>query len=696
MCVKKNGLILAVLFCCVISYAEQKDFENPLTGKNVDWTTKPLSQWMELADQTRDERIKDALTIAADGSVVNKFCPFIAKLYLGNDLDAVNEELCGVLSSKNPNIRSEYRLHDHWDLSIDQILCHMYYEFGSKGRLAKGRLYPKTEKALLAELWDRTCQKNDIALARQSTWWMQGSENHDLVAKVGNLISSQIFMNEPDYAQRVYPDLGKGGGIGYWFHQMYADSNDAGPQGRGNFKDNKEYRAKEHYEAWVIFFKDYIRQRAKRGFFLEMAAPGYMQTTVTHITDIYDYCEDKQLQELTHKFLDVIWLEWAQDELDGIRGGAKTRVPDGCRHADAMYSMARFYFGGKGNSEGNLYTLFFSGYRLPELVWQLALDRQGLGCFEYVSRKVGEEQGITPRPLGMERTLMCDTESRFVRYSYVTPEYILGTQMDHPLAIHSHLSPAARWQGLTFRDGDGARVYPCDIAEDEKGHWKEGKNGYYRSVQYKNVLITQQCRKWTSVSPDWFPMPNTYNLPWGVCFGKKKLDEVVEAAGWIFVRHADAYLAVRPVLGKFHSNYRFYIDKSSAGLYEDLEENSYKWNSDRTFIKLEDNFCPVIMEAGRKADYRTFDDFMKYILGNSLKLQRTVVPGFYVVVYKSGLENVEITFNASSNEVPMINGKYIDYSPDFVFSSPYLKSQYNSGIIWAGFNGNQMTFDFTK
>jgi hypothetical protein len=46
---------------------------------------------------------------------------------------------------------------------------------------------------------ERTYIKNDIFWARQSTWWLDGSENHDLNSKACNLVSSRIFMNEPDY-----------------------------------------------------------------------------------------------------------------------------------------------------------------------------------------------------------------------------------------------------------------------------------------------------------------------------------------------------------------------------------------------------------------------------------------------------------------------------------------------------------------
>ena len=46
-----------------------------------------------------------------------------------------------------------------------------------------------------------------------------------------------------------------------------------------------------------------------------------------------------------------------------------------------------------------------SDYRLPKVVWKLALDREGMGHFVYKSRGIGEDVHKLPRPLGTERSL---------------------------------------------------------------------------------------------------------------------------------------------------------------------------------------------------------------------------------------------------------------------------------------------------
>ncbi|MEX0332414.1 MAG: hypothetical protein AB3N64_13415 [Puniceicoccaceae bacterium] len=658
-----------------------KAFTSPLEDLDFVYAEEAIQAYIDQAQATKMERAREAFLKATGEGLRQAFCPYFADIWLGRDLDRVNAELVEILRSEDPVVQQKYRLNDKWGLVIKQQFYHLYYAFGTKGSLAPGRLYPETEKALLDALWDQMKYKDDIHLARLSTWWMIGSENHDLVSKVSSLISAQIFMHEPDYKDRVYPDLGTGGGYTYWFHRMYAQHAVDGPEGRAEDKDGKDYTAADHYEAWVHYFDEYFNERARRGFFLEVASPGYMAVTVSHLTDIYDLCQDPALSEKAGNFMDVVWADWVQDQLNGVRGGAKTRA-DGKAWNDAMYRFARFYTGGEGSAQGNIFTLLLSKYELKPIHWHLALDREGLGEFAFLSRKPGEEEGVWPRPLGTERTLVCDTESRLLRYSWVTPDYIMGCQMDHPGAVHSHLSNQARWQGVTFKGEDGPRVYPVDLAVGEDGNSAKTKaTGYIRGVQDKNVMILQQARRFTQMNPDWFPAKSISNLDYGIHFGDN-LDRIEEAGGWVFVEHGDAFLAVRPVMGEYAEGWTILVDPSSPGLTSVIHEDSYDWSPDRKMIYLKDKYAGMIFEASRRDHHGSLEDFMADILDNPLVLDKTVVPGFHVLRYRGcGEDAREITFNLSNSEMPFVGGERVNYAPEMLFDSPYLKSQYKSGVV---------------
>lgn len=669
---------------------------NPLADLGFVYDESEIPRLMENAAETKADRIQQAFSNVTGEGLREAFCPYFADLWWGRDLDRVNKELQEILTSKNLAVRQKFRLNDHYCLVINQQFYHMYYAFGRKGTLAPGRLYPQTEKVLLEVLWERVASKSDIHLSRQSTWWMIGSENHDIVTKVSALIAAQIFMHEPDFKDRIYPDYGTGGGNLYWFHHMYSEGVEMdGPQGRASVKDGKAYTAADHYAAWVNYFDEFFTERAKRGFFLEMASPGYMGVTLTYLAAIYDLCEDEALAAKAGKFLDAVWADWAVEQINGVRGGSKTRTADSTRWADSMHNFANFYFGGKGSPQGNSYTLLLSKYRLKPIHWHLALDREGLGEFAFASRRPGAEEGVWPRPLGAERTMLCDTDSRFLRYSWVTPDYILGGQMDHPGAIHSHLSNQARWQGIIFKGEGGPRVFPSDLVKDDKGDFTVRKpQGYMRMVQHGKVLLMQQARRFFQMNPCWFPAKDISSLPYGIYFGDN-LDRIMEKDGWIFVEHGDAYFAARPVMGEYADGWTILQDDASSGLTSPIIEDSYEWIMDRKAIAMKDKYAGIIFEASRRAQHRSLEDFIDDVLDNPIFLDKTVVPGFHVLRYTGcGEDAKELTLNLANNEMPFIGGERVDYEPERLFDSPYLKSEYKSGVIEIKKGEMSLTLDF--
>ena len=177
-----------------------------------------------------------------------------------------------------------------------------------------------------------------------------------------------------------------------------------------------------------------------------------MKYTISYILMLYNFCGDEGLKKKIGMFLDLMWADWAQLQIAGLRGGPKTRHHKTAGGYDSMSDLAIFYLGGEGKTSFNYPQQLLSDYAWPRIVWELALDRKGLGSFAYLSRGIGEEEPASPRPLGTERTVMGDTPSRFVKYTWVTPDYMLGTQMDHPYALYNHLSTAGRWQGLVTKD----------------------------------------------------------------------------------------------------------------------------------------------------------------------------------------------------------------------------------------------------
>ena len=426
-----------------------------------------------------------------------------------------------------------------------------------------------------------------------------------------------------------------------------------------------------------------------------------MKYTISYILMLYNFCGDEGLKKKIGMFLDLMWADWAQLQIAGLRGGPKTRHHKTAGGYDSMSDLAIFYLGGEGKTSFNYPQQLLSDYAWPRIVWELALDRKGLGSFAYLSRGIGEEEPASPRPLGTERTVMGDTPSRFVKYTWVTPDYMLGTQMDHPYALYNHLSTAGRWQGLVTKDPN-TRL--ATIALDTPEGEREGENGYdmelvYHSVQHKQVLITQQRRRWAQSNPDWYPAnDNRYDREFGL-FLSNGWDRIDETDGWIFAEKKNVYVAIRIILLEAEADAKAWAKGTDS--YRGnvvLRNDSYRFNNDRTILQLTNRYSPILIEAGRKADHPTLESFKRMILQGELTLYRTVVTREtgIVVVYKSAApEMAEMVFNAANtSDVPTIGGEYVNYEHPKVFDSPYIQSNYDSGQIEICKGDYKLNLDF--
>jgi hypothetical protein len=674
-------------------------FNDVKTGTVIGVTDKSVDQRMAEATVSRVKRVEAGFKQAAQITNQPVVAAF-AKMMLNEDLETANQ----ILQEDCKKMANE----DLWSLLTTPLYCRFYYNFSNRCGKYPGRMTPETEALLLKTLWDRTAVKNDIHWSHQSTWWLDGSENHDLNEKACNLVTSRIFMNEPEYKDRVYPDYGFGGAYHYGHAGYYGpgiDPNTRHGGGRANLSDGKNYTAKDHYEAWLAFMKTYFRGRVERGFFLEYGTYVYSKHTLNMVDLIYQYSGNEQLHNMLNDFLTLYWSDWAQVSISGVRGGPKTRHHHKVYRGDTA-NIISFYLGGQVNADIWWYWNLINDYHLPKVVWKMALDREGMGCFTYKARGIGEEENVLPRPLGTERTLCVDTDARFLKYTYVTPDYTLGTQMDHPSAIHSHLSCCGRWHGMTFSQSPMSRIVPVELPEvnnmGEKTPYE--LEMMYRTVQNKHTLIVQQAYRFFAVHPDWYPTNVGCNQPMGVWFGKD-WDKRIEKQGWVFVQKGNAYAAVHPVL--WDEEYeKEKKKKAEGGRYSNapdadptvkLREDCYSWSEDGTIMLLKDKFSPVIIEAGRVADYPKIEEFMNDVLDNPIALYKTVVPGSNILVYTGcGKDAPEIVFNAGVSEIPTIGGESINYSYPMTFDSPYLKSKYKSGKVHIEYDGEELKFDFNK
>ncbi|MGC6498976.1 MAG: hypothetical protein ACON4C_02195 [Henriciella sp.] len=661
--------------------------------------------FLELAnDNSRRVYAASEANRAHPGKITKAFAMMMANV----DLETANEYLIEKLEQST--------LLTVWSLNETPFYIRFYDMFSSKSEHFPGRLSEEAEALLLETLWERNLIENDINMARQSTWWMVGSENHDLQAKASSFAASRIFMNEPEYADRLYPNLGYGAGYHYGHSGYFGPGVDPETRhggGRANHPKGQEQTPAEQYAEWAEFFKAYLRERAKHGFFLENASPTYSKHSLSFLDLAARRSGDPELERLWDDFYTLYWADWAQTTIAGVRGGPKTRHHRnvGGTRGKPTADLVTFHLGGPGNPWTFNYWDMLNDYQLPEVVWHMILDREGMGSFLYQSRGIGEEENVWPRPLGNERGIIGSKQSRLLKSTYVTPDYTLGTQMDHPGAVHSHLSIAGRWHGMTFAQSPEARILPVGRPEGKDTVGRPMAEFDLELMMHTlhdgRTLIMQQSRRWFAMHPEWFPSdPRRYNKRMGVWFGDD-WDEKIEQDGWVFVRKRNAFAAVRPVLwdeayersrpdaigvgNQINFNNPFSADTVK------LCEACYGWNDAGTIMTLADNFMPIIVEAGNVEDFGSFEAFREDVVDNPIALYKTVVPGFHIMVYTgSGEGREEIVFNAGAPEIPTIGGEYIDYTPDLLFDSPYMTSEFGSGVVSLKFGDQQTVLDFSN
>jgi hypothetical protein len=234
-----------------------------------------------------------------------------------------------------------------------------------------------------------------------------------------------------------------------------------------------------------------------------------------------------------------------------------------------------------------------------------------------------------------------------------------------------------------------------DTQKNEQGNnVRTAATGYLCGVQSGSVMLLQQARRFSQMNPDWFPAKDIGSLDYGIVFAGK-FDRLEERAGWIFVEHGDAFLAVRPVMGEYADGWTILKDDASPGLTSVIIEDSYVWSPDRKTIFLKDKYAGMIFEASRRPHHPSLEAFIEDILDNPIFLDKTVVPGFHILRYTGcGKEAPQLTFNLANNEIPFIGGERIDYAPKMLFDSPYLKSVYKSGVVEISKGKLKMRLDF--
>ncbi|MCC6681488.1 MAG: hypothetical protein IT445_11360 [Phycisphaeraceae bacterium] len=512
------------------------------------------------------------------------------------------------------------------------VLCRIVEYFGSKGSRSPGRLSSEAEDIIYEMMWTYCNQMSRLTgelspeFEQSQTWYIHESENHhiQLFSTLWHFL--KLLRDHPQYRDRQFDD---------------------------------DHALTEHHDAWTAYSREYLRQRAKNGLFVEIANRGYNMATLKGIYNIYDFSPDPILRQRAMYLLDLYWATWAQEQLDGVRGGAQTRVYQGRRSlfgaAEGLDGVARYYLGYETQHplQYNEFTVITSEYRMPLVVMDIALDPQGRGVYEIRQRPLGLAQGsYYANPDYRLRTDF----GGILRYSFCCPEFIMGTLMCSELTREKWtlISSQNRWQGVVFDGDPDARIFPQCQADD-------GKTTFHDqwSVQRQGTMITQKAADSRGAGA------------MRVWFAAAGLSEPVERDGMVFAQSSGAFAAVRVVEGGYQWD-------------ESPQNESGRW------LRCEVDTSPVIIEAARQSDYSDFETFINAVTASPCRYSEQ-----RHLTYR-GLGGDEFTFFADYSQNPQINGSNIDYAPANVFDSPFVQSPWDSGIVRISKDNRSLMLDFNS
>ncbi|MDZ4851510.1 MAG: hypothetical protein SGI77_19645 [Pirellulaceae bacterium] len=176
----------------------------------------------------------------------------------------------------------------------------------------------------------------------------------------------------------------------------------------------------------------------------------------------------------------------------------------------------------------------------------------------------------------------------------------------------------------------------------------------------RNLLVTQ---KWAPVPPN----PSSSSPSYLRIYISSTLDVVQESDGWIFVRDGAAMAAIKIVSGGY--------TWTSPWQHGDTQKNKCFVQSD-----LEDS--PVILIANHSADYD--DDFNAF---------KTAVKAQPIRFIDGVLHFATIEFHGSK-QASKIKGKPVNLAPALVYDSPFIRSNWASGLIYIRKGNSTEILDF--
>lgn len=395
----------------------------------------------------------------------------------------------------------------------------------------------------------------------------------------------------------------------------------------------------------------------------EYDSPHYMRVFMAPMALLYAYAEDPAMRKRAHMMLDYLIADFAAESLNGLAGGAYSRMYE----REAMHpwrapgapQMSWLLFGNiPFSASGESFILSLSGYEPPALLHYIATDRQA----PYVHREYKRTRHR------MRHSAV--KNAPVYKYSRVRPEYVLGSSQGGLLqpiqqqtwtltwavedprearnaffSVHAYSSPIEL--GMYFAE---LQEFITEIVVRSKKEYDSpdkitGGSPYEQVFQHEDALIAL------------YDIPEGTRFPHTNTFFSKDLEQRTEdESGWIFARGGDALIAYYPLQPYTWTSRADMLDPA---LSHDLLMSAHLKNG-------------AVLQVAPASAYASFAAFQDAVRALPLETQTTPTPSVRFTTL--GGDVLETTYG----DTPRINGAPINFEAWPLFDGPFLQAERGS------------------
>jgi hypothetical protein len=450
----------------------------------------------------------------------------------------------------------------------------------------------------------------------------------------------------------------------------------------GKSSDENLREAREYLIEWIR-----ITTTIGQG---EFDSPDYFPEYAIPMILLSHFAKDPDMKTRGTMMADYIFADFAAEHLDGQYIGGFSRI-----YQPAVYkpllsggsAFAYLYFGtGQPTNSGWIVIPALCNYRLPEIIYSIAVDRSNTIIHKERKR--------------VRNVIRFGTEKNppVYKYSYITKDYGIGSLQGgilQPIQQHT-------W-GVRYMYG-----HPYTTIFGLHPYWSGYELGLFFPEEVKTLIADVVASKGTYNNPDkWtggspfertFQHKNTllvlYDIEPGTTtehingFFPRNLEErIVDPSGWIICKAGDTYVGWFPLQEyiwkeEFETPANSLSDIGRPQLERVKETGNWRLRS----YKLQNGY---VIEVRSKSEIGSFDNFKASLRKRIPKA--ALVPGKVSVQYTTlGGDRMQFGFPDKRT----LNGKAIDLSKTRLFDGPFLSADVGSEKLMMKYKRMKRVLDF--